>query len=69
VTGMPTVEMVPLRSMYPNTGRVTLRFTTPPFDIDLALRELDVPATTTPQVVPADSVEGETTARKGGQAR
>ncbi len=66
---MPTVEMVPLRSMYPNTGRVTLRFTTPPFDIDLALREVGQDQTTTPQVVPADPAEGETTARKGGQAR
>jgi hypothetical protein len=66
---MPTVEMVPLRSMYPNTGRVTLRVTTPPVDIDLALRELDVPVTTTPQVVPAEQAEDETTARKGGQAR
>ena len=32
---MATLEMVPLRSMYPNTGRMTLRYTMPAFDVDL----------------------------------
>jgi hypothetical protein len=81
---MATLEMVPLRSMYPNSGRVTLRFTMPPFDIDLSeeaplreagqqeasLREaVQEDQTTTPQVAQATEPEGETTVRKGGQAR
>jgi hypothetical protein len=72
--------MVPLRSKYPNTGRVTLRNVTPrfdmPFDIDLAVS--GVPEkTTTSQVVPAEleapsgrqQTEDETAAGKGGEAR
>jgi hypothetical protein len=65
--------MVPLRSKYPNTGRVTLRNTVPRFDMDLALRDgsfdrmLD--KTTTPQVVVAEEALDETAARKGGEAR
>ena len=70
---MATLEMVPLRSKYPNTGRVTLRNTVPRFDIDLALRDvlLDraLDNTTTPQVVVAEEASDETAARKGGEAR
>ena len=71
--------MVPLRSRYPHTGRVTLRYPAPvihtsfdPAELDAALRDVLAEAgptteTTTPQV--AAKSESETTAGKGGQAR
>jgi len=71
---MATLEMVHLRSMMPNTGRMTLRFALPTVKIDVSndFRAADLPRiTTTPQVEPPvqDEVELETTAGKGGEAR
>ena len=71
---MATLEMVPLRSKMPHTGRVTLRYALPTVKIN---GPADFGAagppriTTTPQVEPAasDEAELETTARKGGEAR
>ena len=68
--------MVPLRSMYPNTGRMTLRYQMPridvspaDFDIDAALTEVLGNDTTTSQVARSEAFEGETETGKGGQAR
>jgi hypothetical protein len=63
---MATLELVPLRSMLP-TGRMTLRHSIPVFNpvVEPALDE-DI-VTTTPQV--AENGDGETAARKGGEAR
>jgi len=82
VIPVATLEMVPLRSKYPNNGRVTLRYAMPPidpsFELDAALRESleRADTTTTPKVVErpvvpaADTArDDETPARKGGQAR
>ena len=71
---MATLEMVPLRSKMPHTGRVTLRYALPTIRIDVPadLRAATMPRiTTTPQVEPAasDEAELETTAGKGGEAR
>ena len=75
---MATLEMVPLRSKMPHTGRVTLRFAVPvvkidvPADLTIHKGAARMPRiTTTPQVEsPAtDEAELETTARKGGEAR
>ncbi len=71
---MATLEMVPLRSMMPHTGRVTLRYALPTVRIDVPIdtRAADLPhIATTPQVEhePAVEAELETTARKGGEAR
>jgi hypothetical protein len=79
---MATLDMVPLRSMMPPTGRVTLRYALPTVKIDVAddVRAARPPRiATTPQVEddgPVDdaapgSAEAdlETTARKGGEAR
>ncbi len=75
MTGVTTLEMVPLRSRLPYTGRVTLRRAVPvitPADVlDLQVRpavEL-VPGTTTTSQVALPARDGETTARKGGEAR
>jgi len=71
---MVTLDMVPLRSKMPPTGRVTLRYALPTVKIDVPadFRAADLPRiTTTPQVespVP-DEGELETTAGKGGEAR
>ena len=76
---MATLEMVRLRSKYPNTGRMTVRYQMPlidapmdtidPTDLDEALREvLSSEATATPQVVETEK-SGETVVRKGVQAR
>ena len=78
---MATLEMVPLRSKMPHTGRVTLRYALPtvridvPADFGAALPRI----ATTPQVEADGSLDGtadgtaeadlETTARKGGEAR
>jgi hypothetical protein len=70
---MATLEMVPLRSMMPHTGRVTLRYALPTVRIDVPAdpRAAALPRiATTPQVEPAtDEAELETTAGKGGEAR
>ena len=74
---MATLELVPLRSKYPNSGRMTLRHVAPVINpvapLDLIAEDLqdilDSPETgTTPQVADSDGA-GETTAGKGGQAR
>ena len=65
---MATLELVPLRSTLP-TGRMTLRHSIPAFNpvfVDLPADE-DL-LTTTPQVADGNGA-GETTARKGGEAR
>jgi hypothetical protein len=77
---MATLEMVPLRSKMP-TGRMTLRHVSPvinpvaPLDL-IAENFLDDDSSrgtressTTPKVARADDGAGETTARKGGEAR
>ena len=71
---MVTLEMVPLRSKMPHTGRVTLRYALPTVRIDVPAdhRAAGLPRiATTPQVEPAasDEAEPETTAGKGGEAR
>ena len=71
---MVTLEMVPLRSKMPHTGRVTLRYALPVVKIDVPvdLRAAGLPRiATTPQVEPAaeNTAEPETTAGKGGEAR
>jgi hypothetical protein len=70
---MATLEMVPLRSKMPHTGRVTLRYALPTVRIDVpADHRAELPRiATTPQVdeAPQDGAEVETTAGKGGEAR
>jgi hypothetical protein len=71
---MATLEMVPLRSKMPNTGRMTLRYPLPTIATGGAVDMVDRPGRTqetitTPQVASAPSGDGETTARKGGEAR
>ena len=79
---MATLDMVPLRSKMPYTGRVTLRYALPTVKIDVPedVRAARLPRiATTPQVEADGSVDGaaddaaeaglETTARKGGEAR
>ena len=67
MTRMATLELVPLRSTLP-TGRMTLRHSIPAFNpVVLDLTFEDDTMTTTPQVV--ENEDGETAARKGGEAR
>ena len=75
---MATLDMVPLRSTMPPTGRVTLRYALPIIKIDVPddVRAARLPRiATTPQVEDGDCVDGtaeadpETAARKGGEAR
>jgi hypothetical protein len=82
---MVTLDIVPLRSKMPPTGRVTLRYALPTITIDVPedARAARLPRiATTPQVEAdgaadgdVDDVDGtqdadlETTARKGGEAR
>jgi hypothetical protein len=68
---MVTLDMVPLRSKMPPTGRVTLRYQLPTIKIDVDTTAARLPhITTTPQVEEAlEGAELETTARKGGEAR
>ena len=69
---MVTLEMVPLRSKMPHTGRVTLRYALPTIRIDVpADISADLPRiATTPQVEePQAEADLETAARKGGEAR
>jgi hypothetical protein len=67
---MVTLDIVPLRSKMPNTGRVTLRYQLPAVKIDVPMdgRAADLPRiATTPQVEEQEALE--TTAGKGGEAR
>jgi hypothetical protein len=77
---MVTLDIVPLRSKMPHTGRVTLRYQLPTIKIDVpgdfngddraANTSMTPRIATTPQV--EESPEGEaleTTAGKGGEAR
>jgi hypothetical protein len=75
---MATLDMIPLRSKMPPTGRVTLRYALPTVKIDVPedVRAARLPRiATTPQVEADDCVDGtadadpETTAGKGGEAR
>jgi hypothetical protein len=70
---MVTLDMVPLRSKMPYTGRVTLRYQLPTVKIDVPEddRAASLPRiATTPQVEHApEGADVETTARKGGEAR
>ena len=74
---MATLELVSLRSKYPNSGRMTLRHVAPVINpvapLDLIAEDLQdildsLETGTTPQVADSDGA-GETTAGKGGQAR
>jgi hypothetical protein len=75
---MATLELVPLRSKFPYTGHMTVRYAVPSFDpetdsIDLVGDDLldfldGLETTTTPQVAGAVTA-GETAVRKGVQAR
>jgi hypothetical protein len=71
---MVTLDMVPLRSKMPYTGRVTLRYQLPtikidvPGDFDRDDRAAGLPRiATTPQVEEQEDLD--TTAGKGGEAR
>ena len=74
---MATLEMIPLRSKMPHTGRVTLRYALPVVKIDVPVDQLirkgaaGLPRiATTPQVEePQSEAALETPARKGGEAR
>ena len=77
---MGTLELVPLRSKFPYMGHMTVRFEAPLINPDVALDLMDIEdildsleTTTTPKVPegPASTAdaEGETAARKGGEAR
>jgi hypothetical protein len=74
---MVTLDMVPLRSKMPYTGRVTLRYQLPTVKIDVPTdfnrddRAANLPRiATTPQVEEApEEASLETAARKGGEAR
>ena len=70
---MATLEMVPLRSTMPFTGRVTLRHALPTVRIDVPAFDEDDPAATPPRITTTPQVEAqdalETTAGKGGEAR
>jgi hypothetical protein len=70
---MVTLDMIPLRSKMPHTGRVTLRYQLPTIKLDVPVddRAATLPRiATTPQVEEAPEGDAlETTARKGGEAR
>jgi hypothetical protein len=70
---MATLDIIPLRSKMPPTGRVTLRYQLPTVKIDVPEhdRAAALPRiATTPQVEePHQGDALETTARKGGEAR
>jgi hypothetical protein len=75
---MATLELVPLRSKFPNTGHITVRHSVPVINpvapLDLIVEDLQdifdsLESSTTPQVTDAKTGAGETTARKGRQAR
>jgi hypothetical protein len=67
---MVTLDIVPLRSKMPPTGRVTLRYQLPTIKIDVPMdeRAATLPhIATTPQVEDQEALE--TAAGKGGEAR
>ncbi len=74
---MATLELVPLRSKFPYSGLMTVRFESPVIHPETELDNFDVEdlheildgleTTATPQVVGAPA--GETAVRKGVQAR
>ena len=76
-----TLEMVPLRSKFPNTGHITVRHVQPVINpvapLDLIVEDMQdildsidsLESSTTPQVAAATPGVGETMARKGGQAQ
>jgi hypothetical protein len=74
---MATLELVPLRSKFPYTGHMTVRYASPVINPDAPLDLIDaedmidildgIDTTATPEVAPL--TEGETAARKGVQAR
>jgi hypothetical protein len=70
---MVTLDIVPLRSKMPHTGRVTLRYQLPTIKIDVPMddRAATLPRiATTPQVEEAPEGDAlETPVRKGGEAR
>jgi hypothetical protein len=74
---MATLEMVPLRSTMPFTGRVTLRYALPTVRIDVpAELSIDKGAAELPRLATTPQVEEEptgasveTAAGKGGEAR
>ena len=75
---MATLELVPLRSKFPNTGHITVRHAVPVIDpvapLDLIVEDLQdifdsLETSTTPQVADATDGAGETMARKGRQAQ
>ena len=72
---MATLEIVPLRSMMPHTGRVTLRYALPtvriavPADPSIRTGAADLPRIATTPQVEDDDRDLETTAGKGGEAR
>ena len=75
---MATLELVPLRSKFPYTGHMTVRFESPVIHPESALDLIDaedvqdildgLETITTPQVAAA-APAGETAVRKGVQAR
>jgi len=70
---MATLEMVHLRSTMPYSGRVTLRHSVPIImpagSVDLRV-DAGTETSTTPQVdARPQTADGETPARKGGEAR
>jgi len=75
---MATLELVPLRSKFPYAGHMTVRFESPVIHPDAPLDLIDaedlqdildsLETIATPQVAGATSA-GETTVRKGVQAR
>ena len=74
---MATLELVPLRSKFPYSGHMTVRFESPVIHPESALDLIDaeelqdildgLETTATPQVAAASA--GETAVRKGVQAR
>jgi hypothetical protein len=71
---MATLEMVHLRSTMPYSGRVTLRHSVPIImpagAVDLRVDGSGTETSTTPQVdARPQTADGETPARKGGEAR
>ena len=75
---MATLELVPLRSKFPYSGLMTVRFESPVIHPDAPMDLIDIEdladvldsfeTTTTPQVAGAAQA-GETMVRKGVQAR
>lgn len=73
---MATLELVPLRSKFPYTGHMTVRYSSPVINPEAPMDLIDVEelldsleTITTPQVAGAVQGVGETAARRGVQAR